>query len=124
MLSSSIMKSDDLMKNANATNHFVTRTNWVKPKYVDDGAVHNYTVNWHPNYIELLSDGKRIEFQAFNKFVPDEWLKLTFIARPTLDKTNPNVDDSSFWVGGMSYDADWSKLKKIVSDGKGGYNLV
>ena len=49
-----------------------------------------YTLNWHPNYVEILVDGKRMEFQAFNRFVPDEWLKLTFIARPTLDPTNRN----------------------------------
>jgi len=118
------MQSDELMGIANATNSGVVRNTWTKPKYVDDGALHLYTFNWHPNYVEVLVDGKRMEFQAFNKFVPDEWLKLTFIARPTLDPTNLNEEDSTFWIGGVSYNADYSRLKNITSDGKGGYNFV
>ena len=117
------MQSDDLMGNANATNSGVVRNTWTKPKYVDDGALHLYTFNWHPNYVEVLVDGKRMEFQAFNKFVPDEWLKLTFIARPILDPTNLNEEDSTFWIGSVSYNADYYRLKNITSDGKGGYNF-
>ena len=118
------MQSDDLMGNANATNSGVVRNTWTKPKYVDDGALHLYTFNWHPNYVEVLVDGKRMEFQAFNRFVPDEWLKLTFIARPTLDPLSRNEEDSTFWIGGVSYNADYSRLKNITSDGKGGYKFV
>jgi hypothetical protein len=28
------------------------------------------------------------------------------------------------WISSVSYDPDISKLKKVISDGKGGYNLV
>ena len=28
------------------------------------------------------------------------------------------------WISSVGYDPDISKLKKIISDGKGGYNLV
>lgn len=60
MLSTSLMQSDDLMKNANSTNSGSISTTWVKPKFKDDGALHLYTLNWHPNYIEILCDGVRI----------------------------------------------------------------
>ena len=69
-------------------------------------------------------DGKRIEFQAKNRFVPDEWLKLTFINRPILDQTNPNQDDNNFWIISVSYNPDVARLKKLVSKDKGGYVLV
>ena len=69
-------------------------------------------------------DGKRIEFQAKNRFVPDEWLKLTFINRPILDQTNPNQDDNNFWISSVSYNPDVARLKKLVSKDKGGYVLV
>ena len=69
-------------------------------------------------------DGKRIEFQAKNKFVPDEWLKLTFINRPILDQTNPNQDDNNFWISSVSYNPDITRLKKLASKDKGGYVLV
>ena len=66
MLSTSLMQGDDLMSLANATNSGYVSTTWTKPKYKDDGAVHIYTVNWHPDYIEILCDGVRIQFQAYN----------------------------------------------------------
>ena len=69
-------------------------------------------------------DGKRIEFQAKNRFVPDEWLKLTFINRPILDQTNPNQDDNNFWISSVSYNPDITRLKKLVSKDKGVYVLV
>ena len=112
------------MKNANKTNSGSASTTWIKPKFKDDGAVHFYTVNWHPSYLEILCDGKRVQFQAYNEYVPSEWLKLTFIARPLLDPTNFNMDDSTFWINSVSYDSDITHLKNIVPDGSGGYNLV
>ena len=66
MLSTSIMQSYDLMGNANATNSGSVATTWTKPKFNDDGAVHLYTLNWHPNYLEILCDGVRVQFQAYN----------------------------------------------------------
>jgi hypothetical protein len=51
-------------------------------------------------------------------------LKLTFINRPILDPSITSTDDSNFWIHSISYDSDISKLKKAVSNGKGGYNLV
>jgi len=42
------------MMNSNKSNSDVART---FPKFVDDGAVHLYTLNWHPNYIEILDNG-------------------------------------------------------------------
>jgi hypothetical protein len=54
------------MGNANATNSGSVATTWTKPKFNDDGAVHLYTVNWHPNYLEILCDGVRVQFQAYN----------------------------------------------------------
>jgi hypothetical protein len=34
------------------------------------------------------------------------------------------MDDSTFWINSVSYDADITHLKNIVPDGSGGYNLV
>jgi hypothetical protein len=58
-----------------------------------------------------------MDFQAFNQYVPSEWLKLTFIGRPTLDAANNNTDDSHFWIHSISYDSDISKLRKVVPNG-------
>jgi hypothetical protein len=46
------------------------------------------------------------------------------INRPVLDASNPNSEDNHLWINSFSYDPDISKLKSIVSDGKGGYKLV
>ena len=124
MLSTSIGYSTDLMVNANATNSGSKSVTFIKPKFKDDGAVHVYTLNWHPDYVEILMDNVRIQFEAFNKLVPSEFLKLTFIARPSFDTQIFNTYDSTFWINTVSYDADITHLKKIVPDGKGGYNLV
>lgn len=56
------MKSDDLLFNTNSTNSAYISNTWVKPKFNDTGDLHLYTLNWHPNYIEILVDGKRKEF--------------------------------------------------------------
>ena len=117
MLGTTIIQSSDLMANANATNSGSVSTAWTAPNFIDNGAVHLYTINWHPSYLEILCDGVRIQFQAFNQYVPSEWLKLTFIARPILDPTNLNTDDSTFWINGVSYNSDVTRLKSIVSNG-------
>jgi hypothetical protein len=41
-----------------------------------------------------------------------------------LDPTITSTEDSAFWINSISYDSDISKLKKAVSDGKGGYTLI
>ena len=62
MFSTSLMQSDDLMKNANSSNSGSVSTTWTKPNFKDDGALHVYTLNWHPDYIEILCDGVRVQF--------------------------------------------------------------
>jgi len=59
------------------------------PTFPDDGDLHLYTINWHPDYIEILYDGIRIEFQAFNRYVPTAWLKIGIINRSTEDPSSP-----------------------------------
>jgi hypothetical protein len=44
--------------------------------------------------------------------VPTMPMKLGFVTRPLLDKTNPNTDDTVLYIKSVTHDADWTKYRK------------
>ena len=35
---------------------------WNKPKFEGNGSLITYTLNWAPDYLEILVDGVRMQF--------------------------------------------------------------
>jgi hypothetical protein len=55
------MVSTDILAFTNSsTLLYKNETYWVPPKFKGDGSLVNYTLNWTPDYLEILVDGVRI----------------------------------------------------------------
>ncbi len=80
---------------------------------MDDGAVHTYSILWHPDYLAIQIDGKNIDFVANSWLVPSEWLQFSFGLR---SQNNPllGYDDAFLYVNKLSYDSDISNLPKLA----------
>jgi len=80
---------------------------------MDDGAVHTYSILWHPDYLAIQIDGVNIDFVAKSWLVPDEWMKLSFGIRA---QNNPllGYDDSTLYLNKVSYDSDIDNLPKLA----------
>ena len=57
-------------------------------------------------------DGVQVQYNANNAIVPTLPMKLGFVTRPLLDKTNPNSEDAVLYIKSVTHDADWTKYSK------------
>ena len=64
---------------------------------MDDGAVHTYSILWHPYNLAIQIDGVNIDFVAKSWFVPSEWMKLSFCVR-SQNNPLPGYGDSNLYV--------------------------
>jgi hypothetical protein len=112
MFSTTIGVSFDPLQKSTIDGVPQTTSTWTKPKFNDDGALHTYTMIRTPTYIQLLMDGVQIQYNANNAMVPTMPMKLGFVTRPLLDKTNPNTDDTVLYIKSVTHDADWTKYSK------------
>jgi len=80
---------------------------------MDDGAVHTYSILWHPDYLAIQIDGVNIDLIAKSWLVPREWMKLSFGLR---SQNNPllGYGDSNLYVNKATYDSDISHLLKLA----------
>ena len=98
MFSTSIGVSFDPLQKSRPDGIPLTKTTYLKKDFIDDGALHTYTMIRTPTSIELLMDGKQVQFHENNKYVPTLPMRLGFVTRPLLDKTNPNTDDTVLYI--------------------------
>jgi hypothetical protein len=98
MFSTTIGVSFDPLQKSSMDGVPQTKTTYLKKEFIDDGALHTYTMIRTPTSIELLMDGKQVQFHENNKYVPTLPMRLGFVTRPLLDKTNPNTDDTVLYI--------------------------
>ena len=57
MFSTTIGVSFDPAQKSSMDGVPASRSTWIKPGFVDNGAIHTYTMIRTPSYIKLLMDG-------------------------------------------------------------------